>query len=128
MARASPGCWSAGRLARRAAYKSWMTSPAWRARRAWWADEWRRRYRCPPCCLLCGRPWHLADGDLHHLSYAHLGQEAFAELWGLHRSCHEALHAVIEAAATAKWRSRAEASLAAVAFLRARAATGPERG
>jgi 5-methylcytosine-specific restriction endonuclease McrA len=118
MARPAPGCWSIGRLSRRAAYATWMGSSSWRARRAWWQKEWLRRYGSPPLCVVCGRPWHLADADLHHLSYAHLGQEDFSELWPTHRGCHEALHRMIEASRSVRGRSRAEASLAALALLR----------
>ena len=110
--------WSAGRLQRRGQYQAWIRSKAWLRRRAWWLTEWRGRYGNEPICVVCGRPWTLKSGDLHHRSYAHLGQERFEDLIPLDRGCHEALHQLWDR--TPAWRAlgREHATAGLIALLR----------
>lgn len=90
--------WSRRRVDRRCLYAGWMASPAWRARR----HQWRRSYLAAhggaePVCAVCGRPWTLADGHLHHRSYAHLGIEEDRDLIPLCPDpCHHLVHHIIE--------------------------------
>jgi hypothetical protein len=44
---------------------------------------------------VCARTWTLTD-DLHHTSYDQLGHEPDADLLPMCRSCHEALHRILE--------------------------------
>lgn len=53
-------------------------------------------------CLICGGPWSVARDDVHHLSYEHLGDERYEELWPLDRQCHDELHAELDRAR--QWR------------------------
>jgi 5-methylcytosine-specific restriction endonuclease McrA len=89
--------WSRRRILRRVAYGCWMESDAWKDLRRRWYREWIRRNRCTPACAICGKPWNLATGDLHHRSYRHLGSEPIDDLIACHRSCHDAIHAVLDA-------------------------------
>jgi hypothetical protein len=73
----------AGAAARSAEYEAYLTSPAWRRRRA------RVLRRAGRRCQACGaRP---ATG-VHHLTYAHLGAERAWELLALGVECHRRLH------------------------------------
>lgn len=74
-----------------------MASPAWRARRQAWRASWVKAHAAEPVCQVCGRPWSLAEGDLHHRSYQRLGHETDADLIPLCRTpCHERLHRILE--------------------------------
>lgn len=84
------------RVAAGAAYARWMGSPAWWARRRAWARQERQRAGRARCAM-CGAPWDPDRGDLHHLSYEHLGAERHEELMAMCRGCHEAVHRVIDA-------------------------------
>lgn len=124
MREARPGSrWSTGRLARRQAYASWSCSAAWRERRARWLAEWRRRYEAEPACVVCGAPWRLREGDLHHVSYLRLGREAFSDLWPTCRGCHEAVHLVWDASPAWRALGREAASAGIAGALRQRRAT-----
>jgi hypothetical protein len=69
--------------------------------RAWYADylrsnEWKIRRRkvlarCKSICEGCGEQ---PVSDIHHLTYAHVGNELLFELVGLCRFCHEIVHDV----------------------------------
>ncbi len=88
--------WSIGRLRRRAAYCDYMSSPQWFALREQWAKDWTTRHCIEPWCLICGVPWLLERGHLHHRSYSRLGHEGSRDLIPLCRICHMALHRVLE--------------------------------
>jgi len=64
-------------------YRRVMASPGWRRRRAQTIRRAGRR------CQACGRRGPL---DVHHLSYAHLGDERPDELIALCGPCHSRLH------------------------------------
>ncbi len=88
--------WSRQRILRRVAYGCWMVSPQWLEVRRGWYREWRQRYGRAPCCVVCGAPWSLRAGDLHHRTYRRLGQEHFADLVPVDRHCHDLIHAVLD--------------------------------
>jgi 5-methylcytosine-specific restriction endonuclease McrA len=99
-----PGlAWSAHRTAVRAGYGGYMGSPEWFRRREWWLEEYRAaRSGQEPVCAACGAPWTLRDGDLHHRSYARLGEEGWRDLTPLCRACHDAVHVLLESSPS--WR------------------------
>jgi 5-methylcytosine-specific restriction endonuclease McrA len=102
-----------------AAYQEWMTSPGWLAHRRRWWREWLARYGAEPVCLVCGKPWRLRDGDLHHRSYDRIGRERHDDLIPLCRPCHQLVHAVL-ATFPGWWRvGRAAATDTIIARLRA---------
>lgn len=69
----------------RFAYELYLRSDAWQAKRA--AVLERAGRHCERCPAGSGRfPVAL---DVHHLTYAHLGDEALEELEALCRPCHE---------------------------------------
>ena len=115
--------WSAGRIALRARYADYMDSEAWRRRRRQWLNSWVARHGRPPVCAVCGCPWSLAHGDLHHRSYGRLGHETTTDLIPLCRACHTQVHDLLES--TPSWRrlDRAQATDMAVGRLRRRART-----
>jgi len=88
--------WSAGRARRRARYRAWMGSAAWLGRRRAWEERQLEAHGTGPVCQVCGAPWSLRHGDLHHRSYARLGHEADTDLVPLCRACHGQLHRVLE--------------------------------
>ena len=110
--------WSQGRVVRRAEYGSYMGSPAWFTRRERWLAE-RRSTHGDPVCLVCGQPWALRSGDLHHRTYARLGAEAASDLIPLCRTCHTELHRLLESAPGWRRMPREQATNALVAVLRA---------
>lgn len=121
-----PGiAWSLGRVRRRAAYRDYMTRPAWFARRHRWVAEQATRYGTEPCCLVCGGPWSLIHDDLHHRSYARLGHEAHGDLIPLHRACHRALHRILESDPSWRRLDRAQATDLIVVALRHKALDHP---
>ncbi len=89
--------WSRRRVRRRADYAAWMGSPAWRTRRRQWLDDWMAAHGVEPACAVCGEPWSLRSGDLHHRSYDRLGSETGRDLIPLDRACHTRLHWVMDA-------------------------------
>lgn len=112
--------WSGRRVARRATYLAWMTSPAWLAARERWHATWIALYGTEPCCLVCGKRWTLRTGDLHRHSYARLGHEHFTDLLPLcRRPCHEQVHQVLDAIPGWRVVGRAAASDAIITRLRA---------
>jgi len=120
--------WSEGRLRRRAAYATWMASPAWMARRRAWRDSWVSSQGREPVCAICRAPWTLERGDLHHRSYDRLGAEADQDLIPLCRTpCHDAVHRVLEANPAWLRLGRARAGDAIVARLQRRAGEGTAR-
>lgn len=113
--------WSTGRLVRRAAYCDHMSSPRWFALREQWANDWTTRHGIEPGCLICGAPWLLERDDLHHRTYARLGSEKWRDLTPLCRSCHRALHRVLESDPSWRRLDRAQATDLIVKALRRRA-------
>ncbi len=69
-------------------YAAYTRSPEWRARRA----VYFRRYKVSTCAA-CGASGLL---DLHHLTYARVGEELDTDLTAVCRSCHFSLHALPE--------------------------------
>jgi hypothetical protein len=106
-----------GRIERRCLYALWMASPEWRALRAAWLEEWRRRHRVEPTCVICDGPWTLRD-DLHHRSYVRLGTEVFEDLLPMHRSCHEAVHRIWEHSPAWRKLGWSQATVGIAAILR----------
>jgi len=102
--------WSTGRLARRAVYCDYMSSPRWFALRERWVRDWMTRHGVEPCCLICCAPWLLGRDDLHHRTYARLGHERCRDLIPLCRPCHGALHRVLESDRSWRRLDRAQAT------------------
>ena len=77
---------------------------------------------------MCGAPWLLERGDLHHRSYSRLGHERLRDLIPLCRICHIALHRVLEFDRSWRQFDRAQATDLIVKALRRKAlATGGYR-
>jgi hypothetical protein len=112
--------WSARRLARRGRYATYIDSPAWLARRDRWHAEHARLTGGEPVCVVCGRPWRLREDDLHHVSYARLGDEAHRDLIPMCRSDHAALHDLWDASPSWRRLGREQATAGIVALLRRR--------
>src|SRR6478609_1164226 len=88
-----PGsAWTPSRWSLRGRYSDYVQSKAWTRRRKWWFREHRRRTGDEPVCVVCAP--HV---DLHHLDYAHLGQEAYRDLIALCRVHHDRIHAAWDA-------------------------------
>jgi 5-methylcytosine-specific restriction endonuclease McrA len=102
--------WSIKRLRLRVAYCDYMESPEWFELRERWAKNWKAMHGMEPCCVICGAPWTLQRGDLHHRSYARLGHEESPDLVALCRSCHGALHRVLESDRSWRRLGRAQAT------------------
>lgn len=85
-----------GRAAAGKRYADWLASPGWHKRRRHWASEEQRRYG-RIVCALCGARWSQSHGDLHHLSYNHIGKERHDDLMAMCRPCHELVHQAIDA-------------------------------
>lgn len=125
-----PGiAWSLGRLRRRVAYRDYMASAEWFARRQRWATEWAAGHGNEPRCLICGTVWSLRHDDLHHRGYDRLGHETHGDLIPLCRACHRALHRVLETDRSWRRLNRAQATDLIVTTLRRKAhdhmAVGP---
>jgi len=117
--------WSQRRLQRRADYAAWMSSADWLARRRAWHDQWTRRCGNEPTCQICGKPWSLRDGALHHRSYQRLGHEADRDLVPLCREpCHLLLHEILESNPAWLKAGRPYATDTIIARLRARSKQG----
>lgn len=95
---------SLGREQHRQRYAAYMVSPAWFARREKWYTEEKQRIGLPHVpCRGCGSIWTLKKGDLHHIDYARLGNEAHDDLWAMCKNCHKGLHQLIESSKS--WRN-----------------------
>lgn len=68
---------------RRDVYKRYLASPQWAAKRR--AVLERENFVCQGCKTA-------RAGEVHHLTYAHVGNELLFELVALCRTCHEAAH------------------------------------
>jgi hypothetical protein len=102
-----------------------MSSSDWLARRRAWHDQWTRRYGNEPTCQMCGKPWSLGDGALHHRSYQRLGHEADRDLVPLCREpCHLLLHEILESNPAWLKAGRPYATDTIIAILRARREQG----
>jgi 5-methylcytosine-specific restriction endonuclease McrA len=89
--------WSLFRVAIRARYASYMASEEWSQRRERWLAEYRAANGgANPTCAICGAPWELGSGDLHHRSYRRLGAEHWIDLIALCRVDHQRLHMIME--------------------------------
>lgn len=94
---------SLGRDEHRARYAAYMKSPAWFHRRERWAAEELHHLETEGiACRGCGSTWSLSTGDLHHIDYARLEDEAHDDLWAMCRTCHYGLHELIESSKS--WR------------------------
>lgn len=94
---------SLGRALHRKKYAAYMNSPEWFRRRSrWYEDELQRSEADVVACRGCGTEWTLTRGDLHHIDYGRLGDEAHADLWALCRYCHTGMHELIESSKS--WR------------------------
>ncbi len=113
--------WSGQRVAIRARYVGYMESPAWYQRRRVWLESWRATHDGEPNCVVCGEPWTLHHGHLHHRNYRRLGNENPADLIPLCCDCHARLHAVLELSPAWRHLDRAQATDMIVAMLRRRA-------
>lgn len=81
-----------------------MKSAAWFRRRSLWVEE-ELELIAPArqvTCLGCGSAWALSRDDLHHVSYARLGDEAHEDLWPMCRVCHSRLHEIMRSSKS--WR------------------------
>ncbi|WP_053353948.1 hypothetical protein [Leucobacter musarum] len=118
---------SQGRDQHRAFYAQYIVSPAWFRRRERWAAEEAARIAPAPiqCRGGCGHQWQAGRDDLHHCSYRRLGDEAHDDLWAMCRTCHTALHRMIES--TRSWRRlpRRQANQLAIAVLAGRGRRPP---
>ena len=78
-------------------------------------------------CQVCGGPWTLRRGHLHHRCYDRIGHERFGDLIPLDRHCHDRLHRILES--TPAWRrmNRAQATGLIVALLRRRNHDNPSQ-
>jgi 5-methylcytosine-specific restriction endonuclease McrA len=94
--------WTIARLRRRAFYRWYIRSARWRDRREAFAREYEAQTGERVTCLICASAWSVHRDDVHHLSYDHLGDERFEELWALCRGCHDELHADLDRAR--QWR------------------------
>lgn len=104
------------RAAFRARYAAYVVSPAWQRRRRQWFER-RIAADAAPRCVVCDRPWTLAD-DLHHATYERLGREHDTDLWPMCRVCHEALHRLLDLSRYWRRLPRPVATAALVAALR----------
>jgi 5-methylcytosine-specific restriction endonuclease McrA len=109
--------WSRARAARRGEYAAWMSSAGWWQARRRWRDAWVARFGREPTCAVCGDPWTLRHGDLHHRSYDRLGHERFDDLTPICRRCHQAAHLILESQPAWRRLGRAQATDLIVAHL-----------
>lgn len=110
--------WSAGRVRVRAAYRDYMDSPDWHARRRSWHAAWIDRHGTRPTCQACDGPWTLSHGDLHHRTYARLGAELFDDLVPLCRADHAALHEILDTSPGWRQLGRPASTAGIIAILR----------
>jgi hypothetical protein len=57
-----------------------MGSSSWLDCRRHWRDAFVAIHGIEPACAVCGEPWTLRHGDLHHRNYDRLGHERFDDL------------------------------------------------
>jgi 5-methylcytosine-specific restriction endonuclease McrA len=107
-------------MTRRAVYSDYMASPAWYRHREHWVEKWAARRGREPCCLVCGAPWALRDGDLHHRTYIRLGHEADSDLVPMCRDCHRDMHRILESAPSWRRLDRPQATDLIMVALRAK--------
>lgn len=105
-----------------------MDSTEWRERRRAWHAEWVERHGIDPVCRVCDAPWTLLHGDLHHASYARLGDERFTDLVPLCRADHCALHDILDTAVGWHRLGRPAATAGIVAILRRLRHADADRG
>jgi hypothetical protein len=108
------------RIHRRAVYRSYLASRAWRDRRRAWYAAWLTRAGTPPVCLVCDRQWSPKSGHLHHLTYVRIGHEDDTDLVPLCSRDHRRLHAVLEGSPSWRRLGRAQATIGIIALLRRR--------
>ena len=94
-----------------------MASQRWFALRERWAADWVEMHGTEPRCLVCDVEWALCD-DLHHRTYERLGSEARRDLIPLCRSCHGALHRMLETDRSWRRLDRSQATDLIVVTLR----------
>lgn len=99
---------SARRDSHRAFYKKYISSSAWFSRRVEWAET-EKQARGELICYGCGSEWKVSRDDLHHASYARLGDEQHDDLWPLCRTCHDMLHQRMESSYTLRRMDREQA-------------------
>lgn len=109
--------WSGARVAERQRYGTYMASPAWFRRREAWLEAWTTAHG-EPTCRVCGAPWTLRSGDLHHRTYARLGEERWTDLIPLCRTCHTELHRLLQGSPGWRRMPREQGTDALVAVLR----------
>lgn len=119
--------WSAGRVLCRGRYAAYIDSPDWFARRERWHATHLVMTGQEPVCAVCGRPWRLRDDDLHHATYARLGDEAYHDLVPMCREHHTALHNLWDASLAWRPLGRAQATAGIIAVLRRRQNDRPPR-
>jgi len=110
--------WSARRLRRRGRYAAYLGSRDWFARRERWYADHRRLTGGEPGCAVCRSPWRLRDGDLHHASYARLGDEAHRDLIPMCREHHQRLHDLWDASPAWRRMGREHATAGIISALR----------
>lgn len=120
---------SRGRDAHREFYAGYITSAQWfRKREQWAACEAARLSPAPIQCRgNCGTVWSLRSGDLHHITYDRLGEEAHEDLWPMCRSCHTMIHDLMESSRSWRRLPKRQANLQAIAFLSNRTNHAPAR-
>lgn len=74
---------------RKVAYRKYLTSPEWKAKR----QEFMESPRTSNDCWCCGRKYELGF-NLHHVTYDRLGNERMSDLRMVCKPCHKYIHAV----------------------------------
>ena len=108
------------RIHRRAVYRSYLASRAWRDRRRAWYAAWLTKAGTPPTCLACDHQWSPKTGHLHHLTSVRIGTEDDTDLVPLCSQDHRRLHDVLESSPSWRRLGRAQASIGIIAMLRRR--------
>ncbi|GAA2161023.1 hypothetical protein FHX52_3236 [Humibacillus xanthopallidus] len=99
-------------------YDVYLASRAWRDKRREWYAAWLTTAGAEPACLVCGRPWTLKSGHLHHATYVRVGAEDVRDLLPLCRRHHHLLHSILDADAGWQRYSRPHATAGIIAILR----------
>ncbi len=103
----------------------YIRSPEWFRRRELWVEHYRLAHGGQePVCAVCGEPWTLRGGQLHHRSYARLGAEGWQDLIPMCCDDHATLDALMER--NPAWRKlpREQATDMIVAYLRSKTGSG----
>lgn len=81
-----------GMSERKKAYLAYIRSPAWRAFRVAWWEQYDRQFPVRTC-YCCGKPQGSLKRslELHHRTYERLGAERWDDLVAVCRSCHSAI-------------------------------------